>query len=163
EDGVVELAGGEAHRAGGPERRLLDRVLDPQAQRLAVAEVAPDRLREERERDDHVLEAVPLQQFQDVLHARPADDRHHRPRLIRARRLPVRRCPVLHAARLPPLPAPPRERERAHVPVTSMRRPPRIARRADATYSAALATAKARPAQKTHSGQLVPSWVTRTK
>src|SRR5713226_5640398 len=42
EYGVVELAGGEAYRAGRAEGRLLDRVLDPQAQRLAVAEVASD-------------------------------------------------------------------------------------------------------------------------
>ena len=44
-------------------------------ERLAVAEVAADRLRQERDGDDHVLEAVFAQQLDDVLHARLADDR----------------------------------------------------------------------------------------
>src|SRR4249920_3081820 len=46
-------------RAGSAERRLLDRVLDREAERLAVAEVAPDRLRHECKRHDHVVESVP--------------------------------------------------------------------------------------------------------
>ena len=58
EEGLVEAVAREAHRAGGAERRLLDRVLDRHAQRVAVAEVAADRLRQERHRDDHVVEAV---------------------------------------------------------------------------------------------------------
>ena len=41
-----------------PSGRLLDRVLDVHAERLAVAEVAADRLRQERDGDDDVLEAV---------------------------------------------------------------------------------------------------------
>ena len=49
EERVVELVRGEPHRAGGPERRLLDRVLDVRAEALAVAEVAADRLRHERD------------------------------------------------------------------------------------------------------------------
>ena len=60
EERVVEPAGREPHRAGGAERRLLDRVRDVDAERLAAAEVAADRLRQERDRDDHVLEAVLL-------------------------------------------------------------------------------------------------------
>src|SRR5581483_1748752 len=73
----------EANRARRAERRLLDRVRDVDAERLAVAEVRADRLRQERDGDDHVLEAVLLQELDDVLHARLADDRHHRLRLIR--------------------------------------------------------------------------------
>ena len=120
EDRVVELAARQPHRAGRAERRLLDRVLDVQAERLAVAEVAADRLRQERERDDHVVEPVLLEQLEDVLHARLADDRHHRLGLVRGQRPETR-----------PLPA--RHHDGPHVSVTSMRRPPRIARYADAT------------------------------
>src|SRR5262249_33214599 len=50
---------------------------------LAAAEIAADRLRQERDRDDHVLEPVPPEQLDGVLHARLADHRHHRARLIR--------------------------------------------------------------------------------
>ena len=109
EDGVVELSGGEPDGAGGAERRLLDRVLDPQAEPLAGPEVAADRLRQERERDDHVVEAVALEQLEDVLHARLADDRHHRLRLVRGQRPQPRALPTRH-------------HDRSHVPVTSMRR-----------------------------------------
>jgi len=45
EEGVVEPSGGEPHRARGSERRLLDRVRDVHAERLAAAEVRADRLR----------------------------------------------------------------------------------------------------------------------
>ena len=86
EERVVEAAGGEANRAGGAERRLLHRVADVDAERLAVSEVAPDRLRQERDGDDDVLEAVELEELDDVLHARLADDRDHRLRLIRGER-----------------------------------------------------------------------------
>ena len=58
EERVVELVGGETHRAGRPERRFLDRVLDVDAEALAVTEVAADRLRQEGDGDDDVLEAV---------------------------------------------------------------------------------------------------------
>src|SRR5204863_1002961 len=47
EERVVEAPGGEAHRAGGAERRLLDRVADLDPERLAAAEVRADRLRQE--------------------------------------------------------------------------------------------------------------------
>ena len=86
EERLVELVGGEADRAGRAERRLLDRVRDVDAERVAVAEVAADRLRQERDRDDDVVEAVRAQQLEDVLHARLADDRHHRLRLVRRQR-----------------------------------------------------------------------------
>ena len=96
EERVVELAGGEPHRAGGAERRLLDRVADVDAERLAVPEVAPDRLRQERDGDDDVLEAVALQQLDDVLHARLADDRDHRLRLVRRERPQARALAARH-------------------------------------------------------------------
>ena len=48
---LVEPPAREAHRAGRAERRLLDRVLDVEPPVRAVAEVAADRLRQERERD----------------------------------------------------------------------------------------------------------------
>jgi hypothetical protein len=83
---VVELRAREPDGAGGAERRLLDRVLDVDAEGLAVAEVAADRLRQERDGDDHVLEAVLAKEVDDVLHARLADDRNHRLRLVRGQR-----------------------------------------------------------------------------
>ena len=86
EERVVEPARGELHGAGGSERRLLHRVADLHPERLAAAEVRADRLGQERDRDDHVLEAVGLQELEDVLHARLADDRHHRLRLVRGER-----------------------------------------------------------------------------
>ncbi len=93
---VVELVRGETHRAGCPERRFLHRVLDPRAEALAVAEVAADRLRHEGDRDDHVLEIVRAQQLDDVLHARLADDRHHRLRLVRGQRAQARPLAACH-------------------------------------------------------------------
>ena len=104
EERVVEAACGETHRSGRSGRRLLDRVREVDAERLAGAEVAPDRLRQERDRDDDVLEAVPLEQLDDVLHARLPDDRDERLRLIRrertqARALAARHDDGLHACR----------------------------------------------------------------
>ena len=86
EEGLVELVGGEANRPRSAQRRLLDRVGDVDPECVAVAEVAANRLRQERDRDDHVLEAVRTQELEDVLHARLADDRHHRLRLVRGER-----------------------------------------------------------------------------
>jgi hypothetical protein len=83
EERVVEPPCSAFHRAGGAERRLLHRVADVDAKRLAAAEVAADRLRQEGDGDDHVLEAVALEELDDVLHARLADDRHHRLGLVR--------------------------------------------------------------------------------
>ena len=58
EERVVEPSRREPHRAGGAERRLLDGVRDVDAERLAAAEVRADRLGQERDGDDDVLEAV---------------------------------------------------------------------------------------------------------
>ena len=74
---------------------------------VAVAEVGADRLRQERDGDDDVGEAVRAQQLEDVLHARLADDRHHRLRLVRgqrpqARSLAARHHDGLHATHLAP-------------------------------------------------------------
>ena len=41
-----------------------------------------NRLRQEGDRDDHIVHPVLAQQLEDVLHARLADDRHHRLRLV---------------------------------------------------------------------------------
>ena len=86
EERVVEPTGGAPHGAGGAKRRLLDRVADVDTEGLAAAEIAPDRLWQESNGDDHVLEAVALEELDDVLHARLADDRHHRLRLVRGQR-----------------------------------------------------------------------------
>src|SRR5579884_4268037 len=96
EEGVIETVAREAHGAGGAERALLDRVLDLEPERLAVAEVGADRLRQERDRDDDVAEVVLAQQLEDVLHARLADDRHHRLRLVRGQRPQPRPLPTRH-------------------------------------------------------------------
>ena len=47
-------------------------------------------------RDDHVLETVRAQQLDDVLHARLADDRHHRLRLVRGQRAQARALAARH-------------------------------------------------------------------
>ena len=137
---LVEAALGELHRAGRAERLLLDRVVDVHVERLAAAEVRADRLRHEGERDDHLVHPVPAQQVEDVLHARLADDRHHRLRLVGRQRpepcaLPARHDDGLH------------------------RRTSRIAL---ATYCAAATTANARLTQKSASGHQVSRAVTRT-
>ena len=100
EERLVEQAAGEADGAGGAERQLLDRVLDVQVERLAVAEVASDRLRHERERDHDVVEAVTTQQLEDVLDARLADDRDHRLGLVRGERAQARPLATRHHDRL---------------------------------------------------------------
>ena len=93
---LVEIVARESHRSRGPGRRLLDRVLDVRTDAVAVSEVAPDRLREERDRHDDVLEAVGLQQLDDVLHAGLADDRHHRLRLVGRERAKARALAAGH-------------------------------------------------------------------
>ena len=131
EDRLVEPPRREPHRPGSAERRLLDRVRDVHPERLTVAEVRANRLRQERDGDDHVLEAVFLQQLDDVLHARLADDRDHRLRLVRrewteARALAAGHDDGLHA---------------------------RTSRRAFSTYCAAASSARPSPIQKSQSGQ----------
>ncbi len=96
EERVVELAGRKAHGTGGAGRRVLDRVLDVHAERLAVGEVAADRLRQEGDGHDHVVHAVGAEQLEDVLHARLADDRDHRLRLIRRQRAQARALAAGH-------------------------------------------------------------------
>ena len=108
-------------------------------ERLAVAEVAADRLRQERDGDDHVLEAVLAQQLEDVLHARLADDRHHRLRLVRRQRAQARALAAghddgLHAAHLPRAPS--------------------------RAYCAAATSASATPIQKSRAASRCPSCVT---
>ena len=100
EERLVERALGELHRAGRAHRRLLDGVADRDALALPRAEVAADRLRHEGERDDDVVEAVLLQELDDVLHARLADDRDHRLRLIRGERAQARAFAARHHDRL---------------------------------------------------------------
>src|SRR5213075_3110709 len=90
----------EAHGAGRAERRLLDRVRDVHAERVAAAEVAADRLREKGDGHDDVIEAVALQELEDVLHARLADDRDHRLRLVRRQRAQARALAAGHDDRL---------------------------------------------------------------
>src|SRR5207245_2446984 len=132
EERLVEAIACEPHGSRGAERALLDRVLDVQAKRLAVAEVGTDRLRQERNRHDDVLEAVLAQQLEDVLHARLADDRDHRLRLV-GRQWPEAR----------PLAA--GHHDRSHTSTS---------RRAFMTYSASATNASASPVQKSQSGQL---------
>jgi hypothetical protein len=96
EEGLVEPVARQPHRTGSAQRRLLDRVLDVQAQALTVAEVATDRLGHEGDRDDHVVEPVLAQQLEDVLHARLADDRHHRLRLVGGQRAKARALAAGH-------------------------------------------------------------------
>src|SRR5215207_8758596 len=138
EDRLVESSRRKPDRAGRAERRLLDRVRDVQPERLPVAKVRADRLRQKRDGDDHVLEAVLLQELEDVLHARLADDRHHRLRLIRREWTETGSLTAGHD-------------DRPHV---------RTSRRALSTYCAAASRARASPVQKSQSGQRVPSCVT---
>ena len=140
EERLVERLLGELHRAGRAERLLLDRVVDVHVERLAAAEVRADRLRHEGERDDDLVHPVPAQQVEDVLHARLADDRHHRLRLVRRQRPEPGALPARH-------------HDGFH------RRTSRIAL---ATYCAAATTASARLTQKSASGHQVSRAVTRT-
>ncbi len=140
EEGVVELLACETDGAGGAERQLLDGVLDVDAERLTVAEVAADRLRHERERDDDLVHSVPTQQLDDVLDARLADDRDHRLRLVRGQRpqprpLPTRHHDSLHAF---------------------------TSRRAFCMYWSAAMSASPTPIQKSQTGQSTPLSVTIT-
>ena len=141
EERLVELVGGQAHGARRAERRFLDRVGDVDAERVAAAEVAADRLRQERDRDDHVVEAVRAQQLEDVLHARLADDRDHRLRLVRGQRAQAR-------------PLSPGHDDGLHV-FTS--------RLAFQAYATSAAIARPKPIQKMTRGQTVPLSVTIVK
>ena len=141
EERLVEPAVGELHRAGRPGGRLLDGVLDRDAERLALPEVAADRLRHERDGDDHLREPVLGEELDDVLHAGLADDRDHRLGLVRRERAQAR-----------PLAA--RHHDGLH---------PRSSRLAVRTYWIPATTARTTPIQKHTSGQVVPSAVSITK
>ena len=141
EEGVVEPVRGQANRAGSAERRLLDGVLHVQPEGLAVSEVRADRLRQERDGDDHVLEAMLAEELHDVLHAGLADDRDHRLRLVRGQRAEPRALAAGHDDGL-----------HVSLPRTAVMR-----------YWAAAATASATPNQKTQSGQSALGSVRRTK
>ena len=135
EEGLVELRAREPDRTCRAERQFLDRVLDVHAEGLAVAEVAPDRLRQEGERDDDVLEPVVAEQLDDVLDARLADDRHHRLGLVRGERSQPRPLAAGHDDGLHDA----------------------TSRLALTTYCAAAASASPSANQNSHSGHLV-SW-----
>ena len=131
EERLVQAVGGEPHRTGGPERALLDRVLDVQPEAAAVAEIGADRLWQESDGDDDVGESVLAQQLEDVLHARLADDRHHRLRLVGRQRPKPRALSSRH-------------HHSSHA---------RTSRRAFSAYSPSATRASTSPLQKTHSGQ----------
>ncbi len=137
---LVEACFGQAYRAGRAERLLLDRVVDRHAEPLAVAEVRPDRLRHERQRDHRLAHAVSTDELEDVLDAGLPDDRHHRLRLVRGERSQPRPLPACHD-------------DRFHVPTS---------RRALSTYCPAANTARARLIQKHARAHHVPASVTRT-
>ena len=140
EERVVELVPGEEDRAGRACGRLLDGVAHPHAERLPRAEVAADGLRHEGERDHDVLEAVLSQELDDVLHAGPADDRHHRLRLVRRQRAQAGALATGHHDGL-------------HLVVLRTR----------TTYSIPATPAMPMPIQKSQSGQSVPAGVVSTQ
>ena len=140
EERLVQAVRREPHRPRRAERALLDRVLDVQPEVAAVPEVGADRLRQEGDRDDDVGETVLAQQLEDVLHARLADDRHHRLRLVRRERTQPRPLAAGHD-------------DGPHASTS---------RRAFSAYSPSATRPSTRPLQKTQSGQSVPSRVTMT-
>jgi hypothetical protein len=83
---VLELLHGVADRARRAEGGLLGGVDHADAELRAVAEVVADRVGQEGDGDDDVLEPVLLQELDDVLHHRPVGDGHHRLRLVRRQR-----------------------------------------------------------------------------
>ncbi len=91
-----EVGLGVLDAAGRAQRRLLDRVVDVDAERAAVAEVAADDLGQERQSDDDVVDAVPLEQLDDVLHARLVADGHHRLGLVAGERPQARALSAGH-------------------------------------------------------------------
>jgi len=138
EERLVKLPRREPHRARCAERRLFDGVADAHAERVALAEVASDRLRQERNGDDDVRQPVLAKQLEDVLHARLADDGHHRLRLIRRQRTQARALAAGHDHGLHRLRC-------LHTPTA---------------YSTPATTARTRPVQKIQYGQSVDRCVT---
>ena len=87
EEGLVaQRVLGVLDAAGGAERRLLGGVVQRHAELLAVAEVVADQAGEELHGDDDLVEAVPLEQPQDVLHHRPVDHGQQRLGHVRGQR-----------------------------------------------------------------------------
>ena len=87
----VVLAAGEevgdvANAAGGAEELLLLAVGELDPERRAVAEVVADPIAEVGEVGDHLAEAVPARELEDVLHHRPVDDRRERLRDLEGER-----------------------------------------------------------------------------
>ena len=83
EEALVELVHGVADRAGRAQRLLLGGVDHPHAELGAVAEVGADVVGQVGDGDHDVVEAVPLQQLDDVLHHRLVGQREHRFRGVR--------------------------------------------------------------------------------
>jgi hypothetical protein len=96
EERLVERVLGELDGPCGAGRRFLHRVADRDAVVLSGGEVAADRLWHEGDGDDDVLEAVLAEELDDVLHARLADDGHHRLRLVRGEGAKARALPAGH-------------------------------------------------------------------
>ena len=65
-----------------PSGLLLGGVDHPHAELGAVAEVGADGVGHEGDGDDDLVEAVPAQQVDDVLHHRPVGQRQHRLGLV---------------------------------------------------------------------------------
>ncbi len=86
EEPLVEMAHGVADRPGGAEGRLLGGVDDLHAELGAVAEVGADRVGHEGHRHHDLVDAVALEQVDDVLHHRPVDQRQHGLRRVRRER-----------------------------------------------------------------------------
>ena len=76
EEGLVDPLRGEADRAAGAERLLLDLVFEPQVA-VAVAEMLLDLGREVAARDDRARDAVAAQMLEGVGELRPVDERQH--------------------------------------------------------------------------------------
>ena len=74
------------HRAGGPQRVILDGVFHFDAPAGAAAEIVSDVLGHELKGGQHVLEAVMLEELDDVFHARRVGYRDHRFGLVAGQR-----------------------------------------------------------------------------
>ena len=76
EERLVDPLGGEADRAAGAERLLLDPVLEREVA-VAVAEVVLDLSRQVAARDDRPGDAEAAQMLERVGELRPVDERQH--------------------------------------------------------------------------------------
>ena len=75
---VAEEVADVAHAAGGAQQLAPRGCRRARRRTPTRRRTAADQVREVVQVRDHVVEAVPRQQAQDVLHHRPAEDRHHR-------------------------------------------------------------------------------------